>query len=154
MTMTEATQAIDEETGEVLPVQPVRPPGGLDPSDVKQQAEILAKASRLSHIRQVRYWLADVAESYERCVHTFEEAESLDPDVVLAIELAGSLTPGMKVLTDYGPMKLARILRRDGDWSLHLIASFDQQMQMPGQGRRDFYENLPAASSTPVVVWA
>ena len=132
----------------------VVPPGGLDIDDVRRQGEIMRKASPNSAVRQFRYGLADVADGFDDAVKTFSEALEADPDAMLAIELAGALTPGMKVMVpQIGVMKVSRILRRDGDWSLHLVITEPWQLEFTGN-KRDYYENLPAMGSTPVVVWA
>lgn len=128
-------------------------PGGLAIDDLRRQSVIVRKASENSPIRQMRYWLADVADAYDSAVATYDESVESDPDLPLAIELAGSLTPGMKVMVaGIGAMKLTRVLRRDGDWSLHLVITDPWQLDFTGR-KRDHYENLAAMAATPCVVW-
>lgn len=126
--------------------------GGLELEDVTRQAEVLRKAAAASPIRQVTHLLSNLAVAFDDANQAALWAA--ENDVSCAVELAGVVVAGMTVISDKGPLRLSRVVRRDGDWALHLVFDdFEQQMEL-NAGKRDYYVPLAADAASPVAVVA
>lgn len=131
---------------------PASPPGGLSFEQARQQSVVLARASRASPVRQTRYLLAEMADEWERAATGLQQCLEMS-DAPAVVELAGSVTKGMRVWElDLGWLKVTRILRRPGDWALHCTISDPGQLEYT-QNRRDQYLNF-FGDESPVVVMA
>ena len=112
----------------------------IDLKTAVAQSEALLEAGEASPVRQFRYELRRRGTEWKRAVQLLEDAD----DDEAAIELAGSVTPGMKVPTAGGEWgSVVRQLNRDGQLTLHVE---------DGLGR-PLYINYVGPSS-PVVVKA
>lgn len=115
--------------------------GVIGQEEADQQAAALLGAAEASPVRQFRYELRRRGQEWKRAALDLAMVEDDG-----AIELAGSVLPGMRVLLgseegDWAPV--VRQLERAGQFSLHLQDS----------NGRDRYLNFHGASS-PVVVRA
>lgn len=88
----------------------------IDVKDARLQAEALLAAAGTSPIRQFRYELRRRGIEWRRAADLLEAADEDEA----AIELAGSVTPGMKVPCGEGWGSVVRQLTRDGQLSLHV----------------------------------
>lgn len=113
----------------------------IDVGTALAQAEALLTAAEASPVRQFRYELRRRGVEWQRAARLLEGADIDEA----AIELAGSVTPGMKVPVGRGDEwgSVVRQLTRDGQLSLHV----EDPMGRP------IYLNYVGPSSPVVVRW-
>lgn len=125
------------------------PPGGIAMGYAVEQGELLARAAPRCPVRQYRALLGHMAREWESAVKALVECEACGEAGV--IELAGSVSRGLNVWEEgVGWLRVSRLLRRDGDWSIHGIITSTDQLESTNN-KRDVYLNLLGPDS-PVVV--
>lgn len=111
----------------------------VDVNTAREQARALLVAADGSPLRQYRYELRRRGIEWKRAADLLGEADEGDA----AIELAGSVTPGMKVPCSEGWGSVIRQLTRDGQLTLHVEDAMG----------RPLYLNYVGPSSPVVVKW-